>query len=88
MCDEAELSSVRNLGPASAKMLASAGLHDLDDLRELGPVLSFLAVRQCGHQPSLNLLWAIYGAIHDVGWNTLSESVKQSMLDEIDELTK
>ncbi len=88
MIDPLPLTKLRNLGPASAQMLADAGLCDADDLRELGSVVCFLAVRQAGHRPSLNLLWAIDGAINDTAWNTIPEARKASLLAELRKMTK
>ena len=82
------IAALKNLGPASAKMLEDAEIRSLDDLRDLGPVVSFLAVRQIGHRPSLNLLWSIYGAIHDIHWMAVTEQQKLELTDELDRLTK
>lgn len=83
-----QLASARNLGPASAAMLAAAGFDSMDDLRDVGPVVAFLAVRQTGQRPSLNLLWAIYGAVHDCHWTSIPKDTKQQLLAELEEYTR
>ena len=80
------LADLRNLGDKSAQMLAAAGIHSHEDLVQLGPVRAFLAARQAGSNPSLNLLWAIAGALTDTDWRELSEEYKQSLQQELDEL--
>ena len=82
------LAQMPNLGPKSAKMLASAGITSPTQLRELGPVIAFLAVRQAGEQPSMNLLWAITAGIQDRHWTRLSPEEKQDLRDELDRLTR
>ena len=53
-----KVAKIPNLGPKSAEMLAAANITCEEQIRELGPVLSYLAVKQAGQAPSLNLLWA------------------------------
>ncbi|MDZ7812597.1 MAG: TfoX/Sxy family DNA transformation protein [Ideonella sp.] len=52
-----DLASLPNLGPASAQMLRAAGLSDVAQLR------AFAQVRRSQPQASLNLLWALEGAL-------------------------
>ncbi len=73
------LSDELNLGPKSSAMLSQAGIHSLRDLQASGAVAAFLAVRDCGQQPSLNLLWALHGALTHQKWNKLSASEKQQL---------
>ena len=82
------IAGLKNLGPKSAEMLASAGIQTKDDLQELGPVVAFLAVKQAGHAPSLNLLWAIAAALEDIHWLELTEETKSSLQAELEELTR
>lgn len=65
------IAALPNLGPASAKMLRLAGIENEDQLSELGNLLAFEKVRGAGHKPSLNLLYAIDGALTDVKWGKL-----------------
>jgi DNA transformation protein and related proteins len=83
MTRSSPLEDVENLGPASARMLADAGILTLEELRRRGPVMAFLAVRHAGHRPSRNLLWAIHGAIEGVRWNALSNRDKQRLEEEL-----
>ena len=57
------LCDLRNLGPQSERLLAAIGIHDVDSLRRRGALEAYLAVRNAGLTRSLNLLWALAGAL-------------------------
>ncbi len=71
--------TLRNLGPVSTQWLAAAGIHTLEDLRKVGVVNAYNLVRAQGRNASLNLLWALQGALTNTRWNALPESVKQDL---------
>ncbi len=77
------LAKLPNLGPASERMLHAAGIMDADQLRQLGPAAAYLAVRECRLQPSLNLLWAVEGALAGIHWSQVTDARKQELLLEI-----
>ena len=79
------ISELRNLGVRSAKMLASIGIHDRSDLDRVGPVLAYRAVREIHGGVSLNLLYAMYGALNDIRWNELSVESKARLRRDADE---
>ena len=79
-----EVAALRNLGPASAKMLAQADIDSVAKLTELGPVAAYLRVKSSGTKSSLNLLWAIYGALNDCHWTDIPQAEKSAMLMAID----
>ncbi|MCA3823781.1 MAG: TfoX/Sxy family protein, partial [Burkholderia sp.] len=54
---------LRNLGPQSERQLAAAGIHSAEDLRRIGALEAYLALRRAGIGRSLNLLWALVGAL-------------------------
>ena len=83
-----DLAEFPNLGEKSARMLALAGIDNEHRLRELGPAIAYLAVRQAGGNPSINLLWAIAAGLQDRHWTDLSKAEKASLRAEIDRLTK
>ncbi len=82
------IAGLKNLGPKSAQMLARAGIHDVDTLRRLGSVRAYVAVQQAGVAVSLNLLWAIEGALRDVHWNTVVRDSRMSLLMQLDDLQR
>jgi DNA transformation protein len=57
------LCDLRNLGPQSERLLAAIGIHDVETLRRRGALEAYLAVRNAGLTRSLNLLWALVGAL-------------------------
>jgi DNA transformation protein len=84
----AELASMRNLGPASARMLHAAGITSAADLRSMGAVAAYVAVQRCGGKPSLNLLWALEGALTDRDWKAVSREDRTALLLALDDATR
>lgn len=78
------LESLKNLGPASAAWLREAGIHTREQLARLGPVEAFLRVQQTGRQPSVNLLYAMAGALAGCRWDRLPEGTRGALLMELD----
>jgi DNA transformation protein and related proteins len=74
------LVDLQNLGPKSAAMLAAAGIISAGELQRLGAVAAFVKVRQAGARPSLNLLWALQGAIEGVPWQHVAKHHRASLL--------
>jgi len=69
---------MRNLGPASARMLRTIGIQTADDLADVGAVAAFTRLRdETGHRPSLNLLWAMEGALLDIDWRHLPPALME-----------
>lgn len=82
----AALAELRNLGPASAAMLRDAGIRTPAQLRKLGAVRAFDQVRQRDPKASLNLLWAIEGALSDRPWQEVAEADRASLLMALEDL--
>lgn len=67
-----DLVSLANIGPVLAAKLEAAGVHNRDDLRELGSIEAILKIR--GHlvdDSCLNMLYALEGAIRGVRWHKI-----------------
>jgi TfoX-like protein len=73
-------SKIRNVGPKSAAWLRQVGVRTTEDLTRVGPVEAFLKVKRAGFRPSLNLLYAMAGAMADCHWAELPEERKQALL--------
>lgn len=85
----ADCAALRNLGPASQAMLARAGIRSAAQLRELGSVRAYLATRRvCGSQASLNLLWALEGALSNRPWQQVAETDRVSLLMALEDLER
>jgi hypothetical protein len=73
-------SKIRNVGPKSAAWLRQVGVRTTEDLHRVGPVEAFLKVKRAGFRPSLNLLYAMAGAMADCHWAELPDARKQELL--------
>ncbi|MCB1035112.1 MAG: TfoX/Sxy family protein [Acidobacteria bacterium] len=77
------VTDLRNLGPTSARWLGAAGIFFRADLEEVGAARAFHRVRQAGFRPSLNLLWALQGALFDLDWQDLPRELKDQLRKEV-----
>ncbi len=73
-------SSLPNLGLKSQQMLLSAGIPDIEALHQLGAVRAYLKVKATGAPASLNLLWALEGAISGLHWREVAREHRTSLL--------
>lgn len=83
LADEAVATSVDalpNLGPKSQEMLAKAGITSVDALRRLGAVQAYVETKAIWPQASLNLLWALEGALSGRPWQQVAETDRASLL--------
>jgi DNA transformation protein len=76
----ASLSTLPNLGPKSRAMLAAAGITSLAQLRRLGAVAAYSRVRRRSPKASLNLLWALEGALTGLPWQQVAREHRTSLL--------
>lgn len=61
-------------------MLAAAGIHSVAQLRRLGAVRAYARVRATGASTSLNLLWALEGALTGLPWQVVAREHRLSLL--------
>lgn len=71
---------LRNIGPKSAAWLRQVGLRSEQDLRAAGAVEAFMRVKRAGFRPSLNLLYALEGALQGCHWQQVSQARRQEMV--------
>ena len=71
---------LRNIGPKSAAWLRQVGLRSLQDLQDAGAVGAYMKVRRAGFKPSLNLLYALEGALQDCHWQEVPETRRQALV--------
>ena len=81
---EGSLQQLPNLGPKSIQMLASAGIHSLDQLQRLGSVAAYVQVKKVAPAASLNLLWALEGALTGLHWQDVARDHRTSLLMALD----
>ena len=78
------ITELPNLGPRSEAMLRQAGITTVRQLRQLGAVRAFLKVRSAGANPSLNLLWAIEGALTGRPWQRVAKEERLNLMLQLD----
>ena len=81
-----ELAQLTNLGPVSAGWLEAAGIHTEAELRRLGALEVFrrVAINRAG-DVTLNLLYALDGAIRGARWDKLPREIRESLRKSLDE---
>ena len=75
-----DVAGLPNLGPKSRDMLAAARIRTVAQLRKLGAVAAYVQVRKISPKASLNLLWALEGALTDTHWQVVAKEHRTSLL--------
>ena len=75
-----------NLGPKSEAMMRRAGITTEDQLRTLGAVHAYVMVKRSGANASLNLLWALEGALTNRSWQEVAKTERLSLLLQVEQL--
>ena len=78
---------LRNIGPKSAAWLRQVGLRSREDLEAVGAVDAFMRVKRAGFKPSLNLLYALEGALLDCHWQDVPEARRGELVHAADAAT-
>ena len=78
---------LRNIGPKSAAWLRQVGLRSREDLEAVGAVDAFMRVMRAGFKPSLNLLYALEGALLDCHWQEVPEGRRTELVTAADAAT-
>lgn len=68
-----------NIGPKSSTWLRAVGIETRADLERLGSVAAYRRVSEEGFESSLNLLYALEGALLELRWDRLPEVVKANL---------
>ena len=76
---------LRNIGPKSMAWLRQTGVRSLDDLKAVGSLAAYVRVKRAGFKPSLNLLYALEGAILDCHWQEIPEERRSVLILQADE---
>lgn len=77
---------MRNLGPKSVDMLAAIDVFTVDDLKEKGSVETYRMLKNVFPTVSLNMLWALEGAVLDEHWQTVAKMHRSRLLQELGNL--
>ncbi len=71
---------MRNIGEKSSAWLAAVGIHSEDDLAAVGSVEAYRRVKAAfPDRASLNLLYALEGALLGLRWNELPLEIKDEL---------
>lgn len=71
---------MRNIGPKSTAWLRQVGLRTRQELEAAGPVDAYMRVRRAGFRPSLNLLYALEGALRDCHWQEVPDERRKELV--------
>jgi len=82
--DSKQTDKLRNIGPKSAAWLRQVGLRTREDLAAAGTVDAFMRVKRAGFKPTLNLLYAIEGALQDCHWQEISDERRGELIQAAD----
>lgn len=71
---------LRNVGPKSATLLRAVGIDALEKLREIGAAAAYRRVKFVEPRAvSLNMLWALQGALTDRDWRDIPPGEKDRL---------
>ncbi len=84
----ADLASLPNLGPKSQALLAAAGITTLAQLQALGSVAAYAQVKATRADATLNLLWALEGALSGLPWQVVAREHRTSLLLALEQRTR
>jgi len=73
---------LRNIGPKSMAWLRQTGVRTLEDLKSVGALAAYVRVKRAGFRPSLNLLYALEGAILDCHWQDIPDARREQLVAE------
>jgi DNA transformation protein len=82
------IADLPNFGPKSQQMLEKAGIKTVEQLRDLGAVRAYLQVKHCGGNASLNLLWALEGALTGQHWQVVAKQNRLRLFLELEDMEK
>ncbi len=78
--NKSPVAKMKNIGPKSAAWLRQVGIHTQEELLAIGSLGAFVKVKRAGFKPSLNLLYALEGAILDCHWQEIPEARRSELV--------
>jgi DNA transformation protein len=82
------IQDLAGLGPKSAEMLARAGIVAVEQLQAVGAIQAFATVKRTGAPASLNLLWALEGALSGQHWKDVARNERTRLLLALDQIDR
>ena len=80
------VSAIRNLGPASDKAFAHAGIHSAEQLRALGPDEAYRRLLKAGSKPHFIGYYALVMGLQGRPWNDCQGAEKTALRARFDAL--
>lgn len=80
------VSSIRNLGPASDKSFARAGIANAGQLRELGPDAAYTRLLETGTRPHFIGYYALVMGLQGRPWNDCQGDEKAALRRRFDQI--
>jgi len=77
--DDTPVSSLKNLGPKSAKALEDIDVFTAGDIRKLGIPLLYHILKQRWPEANLNLVYALEAGLRDIHWLELTAQEKSAL---------
>lgn len=74
-----ELSKLPNIGKVLEKQLNEVGINSIENLREIGSKKAWIKIKNLDESACLNRLCALEGAIRNIRWHDLDESIKKDL---------
>lgn len=74
-----ELTAMKNIGPEMKKKLNAIGIHNPEELVQLGSKETFLRLKSAYPAVCLVHLYTLQGAIDNTAYNQLSEDIKAEL---------
>lgn len=79
------LAAALNLGPRSAAALAGARITSIAQLRRAGAVATYVRLKRSARGMSLNMLYALVGALEGLDWKQIKRERKLELLMQVED---
>jgi len=74
-----ELSKLPNIGKVLEKQLNEVGINSIEELKKIGSKKVWIKIKKIDKSACLNRLCALEGAIRNIRWHDLEESIKNDL---------
>ncbi len=82
----ADLTSIRNIGPAMAQAFAGVGIRTAEELRALGTDAAYRRLLEAGHRPHFIAYYVIEMGLQGRPWNDCKGKEKEALRRRFDAL--
>ncbi len=71
---------IKNIGPKSMAWLRQTGIRTQADLEAVGSLAAYVRIKRAGFKPSLNMLYAMEGAIIGCHWQEIPAERRNELI--------